>query len=114
MWITPDGVTHTNAHANPVDCMTDRMLASLAFVAEHEGHAGADAVFEECFRPPTVDELRSLTPGLEDQWIPDNYLDGDFTTSAALAAYLTSVHVDWRLDAVHAVDDVLASLTEEA
>lgn len=114
MWITSDGVTHTNAPATPTECMTERMVASLTFIAENEGEAGADAVFEECFHPPTDDELVYLTPGLENQWIPDKYLDGEFKTSGDLAAYLKSVAIDWRLDAVEAVDEVLASLTEDS
>lgn len=112
MWIDSDGVTHTNAHATPTECMTERMVASLALIAENEGEAGADAVFDACFHIPEGDELEQLSPGLENQWMPDAYLDGEFKTSEELAAYLSSITIDWRLDAVQAVDDVLMSLIE--
>lgn len=111
MWLGADGIIHTNAHATPTECMTEEMLASLAHIAKTEGEAGADFVFAGLEEIDPA-EFASLTSGLEDQWIPDRYLDGHFTTSVELREYLRSLDIDWRYDAFFAVDDVLASLTE--
>lgn len=113
VWITPDGVVHTNAHATPTECMTETMVDSLILIAESEGEAASDDVFS-ALGELSDEEHSMVTPGLEDQWIPDDYLDGQFTTSVELIDYLKSVDIDWRYDAFYAVEDVLASLTEVA
>lgn len=89
------------------------MVDSLILIAGSEGEAASDDVFD-AMREFSDDELAMVTPGLEDQRIPDDYLDGHFTTSVELIDYLNSVDIDWRYDAFYAVEDVLTSLTEAA
>ena len=117
MWMTANGVTHTNHHAGPAEVVTQRMWASLVSIADREGRAAALAVDEgfvdllEDVSEGRVD-LSTLTPGLEDEWSPDEYLDGEFSTSEDVRTYIDTVSIDWRFEAYGAVADILWDLTE--
>lgn len=114
MWMTPDGVTHTNAHASPAQVVTDRMWASLVSIGQQEGEAAAEVIFGgyAAVLDSLEDlDLSELDPDLEGQWIPDDYLDGDFSTSAEVRDYLGSLPIAWRMDAFEVVTDILDELT---
>lgn len=115
MWITPDGRVNTNAHANPADCVSESMMASLTTIAEREGESSIEVIDdgrEDFYGLIDNDEIEvtSVTPGLDDQWLPDKYLDGSFATAAKVRDYIDTIPLDWRIEAYDVVVDLLEEL----
>ena len=115
VWVT-SGRVHTCALPDPSTCMTDDFLMSLVLIAEREGESAAEFVSDVHER--LVDNLASkptllgtVTPGLEEKFLPNNFLHGHIGSSASVVASLESISLDWRLESFEAVEEVLDDLT---
>jgi hypothetical protein len=96
--------------------MTGDFLMSLVLIAEREGESAEEFVSDAYERlvvnlasKPTL--LGTVTPGLEEKFLPDNFLHGHLGSSASVVAYLESISLDWRLESFEAVEEVLDDLT---
>lgn len=110
MWITDDGVLHTAALPDPADAMTESFRNSLdSLFLYTEGtileilDEDQDALIEEFSENPPPD-----AHGLVAQGLPDQYLDGEFSSADDLMAYLRNADPSWRLDSYLAVSDYIA------
>lgn len=79
MWITPDGRVNTNAHANPADCVSESMMASLTTIAEREGESSIEVIDdgrEDFYGLIDNDEIEvtSVTPALMTSGYPTSIL----------------------------------------
>lgn len=96
--------------------MTNDFLMSLVLIAEREGESAAEFVSDAYERllgnlAGNLTLRGTVTPGLEEKFLPDNFLHGHFGSSASVVAYLESISLDWQLESFEAVEEVLDDLT---
>lgn len=112
MWKTPDGQAHTVALPDPTSAMTQEFIESL-HALEPDACIALAASVEEAQEDffDLLDDVEPTGPTSPDEdGLPGEYLQGLFESAEDIAHYLNQIDVQWRLDALLAVDDYLADV----
>jgi hypothetical protein len=112
MWKSPDGTAHTVALPDPTSAMTDAFVRSLTSLGPAEREMLLEAA--EDLYDSLDDILDAMEPreprSPEEDALPANFLQGEFTSGTAIRQYLDSIEPVWRLDGYLAVEDLLDEL----
>ena len=112
MWKTPDGQAHTVALPDPTSAMTQDFVDSLRALDADERTAFAALVeaAQEGFLD-LLDDVEPTEPTSPDKdGLPSEYLEGSFESAEDIARYLNRMDIQWKLDALLAVEDYLADI----
>jgi hypothetical protein len=112
MWRTPDGRAHTVALPDPTTAMTPDFVESLRALGPDARIALAallDEAQEEFFDLfHDVDPTEAAPP--HEDGLPGAFLQGTFGSAKDIARYLNDIDVQWKLDALLAVEDYLSAV----